>query len=133
MKGGQRIGAGRKPSEKTVQMRIPTGAIEAVKQLVAEYKTNQSLNNAPTINEKRVKPALTNPKTPLTKDLLNVAPTINKPDEFALKYAPEISEARRILENQGRKAKRTAVKLHGSLEKAAAQAVRNAITSSCKL
>lgn len=131
MKGGIRTGAGRKPSEKTVQIRIPTGAIEAVKQLVDEYKTKQSLNIAPTINEKRVKPALTTQKTPPPQDILIIAPKINKPDEFALKYAPEINEALRMLESLGRKEKRTAIKIHGTLRKAAEHAVKEAITSSC--
>lgn len=106
-RGGKRPGSGRPRSEKTVQIRVPVGAVELVRVLIDGYKAG--LKNKPEIEYKQVD--WTDPEKPKAKK----SPKIKK----AVSAAAVADALRLINEKSNRKERRAMIAKHGSIENAA--------------
>lgn len=106
-RGGKRPGAGRPAGEKTVQLRIPVGAVDLVKALIENYKNG--LKDAPEITYTQVdwvEPEKAKPKS---------APKIKRSKKPVVDCADQL----RIVRGLNRKDRRLLLSKYGSLENAA--------------
>lgn len=109
-RGGKRPGAGRPAGEKTVQIRVPVGAVDLVRSLVENYRNG--LKGTPEINYTQV--------DWVDPDSVPAAPKIKRPPKNPTKKAVvDASDQLRILQGLSRKHRRFLLSKHGSLENAA--------------
>jgi len=77
MKGGKRIGAGRKPSEESKRIRVPLGILNEVERIIEKYKKEVEAKKA--VFEKRVK----NQTPVLTKEEINILQGVMLDNDYA--------------------------------------------------
>lgn len=99
MAGGRRVGAGRKPGEKTVVRRIPVGCLSAVDAVIAAYRKNvTAINGASSVPLETVTEIKKPEITPL-ESVTEIKKAV-KPSNQPKNVKPSLSPAQKVILRQ---------------------------------
>jgi len=139
MRGGIRLGAGRKPSEATLRVSVPVGILDEVNRLIAAYKSgtlndcqiieDDGLNNFQIIEDESLNDCREFKQTDVLIECHEIKSDDNLIDSQEIKAAPlkdnqEIKDAVKGLQGLNARTCKVLRKGFGSLYKAAESGVR---------